>query len=962
MARRAYPREAYSLPSQNQPPPTNAFNPSSPFANQPTSNQPTPGLVNPESAPRPVATAPQFFNPQGFSGGGQMPNPNPNPPSAVPPTSSHQVFGAVPTAPITYATPTTSAPPALEPLPQAQFMPINTQMNPTPPRPAPAPVPTGPRHAPPPTLASADASPPVPTNPTAPTPAPGPTSQTTTIGKRPVAYPENPSNFGQSSTSNFGSPMGGQSPARPSGPTGVNSPLPEPKPEWTAPKEFVRCTLETWPNSNDILDKTGLPFGISFHPLANTNKPVPVVNFGECHIIRCKTCRAYINPYVSFVEGGKRWRCNLCYFLNDVPREYFSIVGNNGFRYDHNERLELNNSVVEFVASSEFMNRPPQPPIYFFMIDVSYTAVISGMVRAVCNAIYQAIENNLSKNKRTKVGFMTYDSSIHYYNLRSSLASPQMLVVPEIDNPFSPHPDDLLVNLEESRHLIDKLLLNLLPNLFQQGQENESAFGSALRGAYSVVHSQGGKVVVFQSVLPSIGIGKLPVRETTPDPTGRQLMQPGEQYYKNVALEFAKVQVCVDLFFCTPKFIDIATIGCLAKYTSGEINYYHLSQYADNEVSRLQNDVYRTLTRNTGFEALMRVRCTSGIAIDSHHGSYFLRGQDLFNLPNVDCDKAYSMKLKISDAKAFCSEKNLARDGRYYATVQAGLLYTTSQGERRIRIITKCCPITNQISDLYRDVDQQAATNLICNLALSKAVDEGLAKAIVAVKNACAHTLAQYVGASGPSQAPGSLSLPNTLLNFPLYCLAIIKNLMFRSGVGIDERMAAIRKFETLPVDFAHLALYPSLYNISNLPPEAGLATEPFVMPPALELSIEKLDQRSVFLLDNGQSFMLWVGSQTDPTVLRNLFNINSLTEVDASNSQLQLIRLENEHSQRVCNVVDNLRRGRSGYTWMYCYKEKDPTERKFFSQLVHDRFPDSNSYREFVVELKNIVTQRRGR
>lgn len=40
--------------------------------------------------------------------------------------------------------------------------------------------------------------------------------------------------------------------------------------------------------------------------------------------------------------------------------------------------------------------------------------------------------------------------------------------------------------------------------------------------------------------------------------------------------------------------------------------------------------------------------------------------------------------------------------------------------------------------------------------------------------------------------------------------------------------------------------------------------------------------------------------------------------------------------------------------------KEKDPYERRFFCKLIEDRFPDSYSYREFVVELKNAVNSRR--
>jgi hypothetical protein len=42
-------------------------------------------------------------------------------------------------------------------------------------------------------------------------------------------------------------------------------------------------------------------------------------------------------------------------------------------------RAELNHSVIEFVAPTEYMVRPPQPAVYVFLIDVSHAAVQSGV-------------------------------------------------------------------------------------------------------------------------------------------------------------------------------------------------------------------------------------------------------------------------------------------------------------------------------------------------------------------------------------------------------------------------------------------------------------------------------------------------------------------------------------------------------------------------------------------------------
>lgn len=202
--------------------------------------------------------------------------------------------------------------------------------------------------------------------------------------------------------------------------------------------------------------------------------------------------------------------------------------------------------------------------------------------------------------------------------------------------------------------------------------------------------------------------------------------------------------------------------------------------------------------------------------------------------------------------------------------------------------------------------------------------------------------------------------LPNTLLHFPLYTLATVKNAIFRSDTPIDERVTLMRRFESLSDKTATLWIHPNLYNLAALAEGVGEMKQPFEMPAALDLTAEKLDQRGIFLLDDGVAFILWVGSAVDPSMLQAVFGIQSLSQVDAQNSQLQITRLENEYSHRVNNIIDHLRSGRTGYTWMYPMKEKDPAERKFFSKLIQDRFPDSYSYREFVVELRNAAGQRK--
>ena len=71
------------------------------------------------------------------------------------------------------------------------------------------------------------------------------------------------------------------------------------------------------------------------------------------------------------------------------------------------------------------MNRPPMPPTYIFVMDVSKPALDTGYLPICTGTIKNIIEKNmLPGGNRNRVLFITYDSSVHFYNLRSTLKQP----------------------------------------------------------------------------------------------------------------------------------------------------------------------------------------------------------------------------------------------------------------------------------------------------------------------------------------------------------------------------------------------------------------------------------------------------------------------------------------------------------------------------------------------------------
>lgn len=52
-----------------------------------------------------------------------------------------------------------------------------------------------------------------------------------------------------------------------------------------------------------------------------------VVDLGELGPVRCGRCKAYMNPYMRWTDGGKTFVCNFCGQANPCPGVYFNYTG-----------------------------------------------------------------------------------------------------------------------------------------------------------------------------------------------------------------------------------------------------------------------------------------------------------------------------------------------------------------------------------------------------------------------------------------------------------------------------------------------------------------------------------------------------------------------------------------------------------------------------------------------------------
>lgn len=116
---------------------------------------------------------------------------------------------------------------------------------------------------------------------------------------------------------------------------------------------------------------------------------------------------------------------------------------------------------------------------------MSQIAQQSGYLDIVCATLSQQLEE-LPGDARTRIGFVAYNSAVHFFNIAESYNQPHQITVVDIDDPFLPCPDNLLINLSECKELIKDLLAQL-PQRFAASYDSNSALGAALQIAYKLM-------------------------------------------------------------------------------------------------------------------------------------------------------------------------------------------------------------------------------------------------------------------------------------------------------------------------------------------------------------------------------------------------------------------------------------------------------------------------------------------
>uniref|UniRef100_A0A7S2ZA94 Protein transport protein SEC24 n=1 Tax=Rhodosorus marinus TaxID=101924 RepID=A0A7S2ZA94_9RHOD len=681
---------------------------------------------------------------------------------------------------------------------------------------------------------------------------------------------------------------------------------------------FMRLTVNSIPVDSSMQGTSSIPLGLILTPFADPEPgeapvlDVDLTTAGGGGPLRCPKCNGYANPGFRFVDSGNKFYCNLCGQENDTPSEHMCATNPaNGLRLDIDYRHEFRYGSVDYiVGNKDYFATDPTPPHFVVCVDVSASGISTGLAAVAVQSVQSILEANAlpGGSSGAKIGIITYDQSLHFYDGRGD-GQARVQYVPDTSDPFIPIGPEAFFQPPERAISVIEMISNTFslmdPSQLKGGPPpSGNALGAAVVAAKQALSEIGGKVFVVTGGIPSVGSGKLERRgggSVSSEEREKALLKDETPFYDDLGSQMAELQISVDMVIATQQpYVDAASLLRLPRASGGRGFLLTNFDYRKDDVS-VRKILVNAIWGVRALDAMVKVRASKGLETGEYMGSFGRpqRRNDVI-APVMGVDSVMALELKHDGqiqtnlgGGSMMSSSAFANN----VCIQCAILYTDLAGRRRIRVHTMFPPKTTVLQDTFRSADLDAVVAIMCMRAANAAFSGSrvLSKVREALIEKTAHILFVYRKFCNPPKSQSTkLVLPETLKLLPVMILGILKSAAFRpqpSGqnlgvVSTDERAAALLFLSTArPQDITTFA-YPRMVLLSQLDEFAGFPRtpqdgfppegEPIALPASVPLSSEFLADERMFLVDNGLRLVLWYGKSCSSELLQEIFDTST--------------------------------------------------------------------------------------
>lgn len=557
----------------------------------------------------------------------------------------------------------------------------------------------------------------------------------------------------------------------------------------------IRPTLTKCPRSKYILDRCGLPFGFLVEPFRDAVETTPET------VASCYDCDAFINPFTKFINKDE-WTCNLCGVWNSLkvqnkkapPRG--PVLSSVEFCVTRPEHLM-------FIDSDNKTSKASLAETYLYVFDTSRVAVQSGYLQFVADIILSQLDA-LAERPSARMGFITFSKEIHLYRLDARRSNRlEKLILVDLDEMKNvrqmviPRGADFLLNVSKDKDLIVDFLRQLADE-YAETLESYSALGPVLHAVYEIMRLNGGRVTVFQSSRPSIGVGQS---------VKCSFVDCHDESFREIAQQCRYQAITLDLFLVGGCDMELPTLSVLCRETGGSIfRFPDFSSGDPLQSKRLERTLRRYLTRFIGFAPVMRVYLSPGLSIVRRASSCQADEDSELETSVIHPDVAFGFEVTV-DHQLLDHEKEV-----YF---QVAVTYTSKDGELLTRVHTLNLPVGFNEQEVAESADAECIVGLWAKLVAKWMVDDS--SCVDKTRQLLSDLCVQFLKAHNTLQVPASetLKAPGNLKLLPYYVFCLLNSVIFK-GVNtrhrVDDGAYFLHRLSTSPLRQLMDMISPVLY------------------------------------------------------------------------------------------------------------------------------------------------------
>ena len=624
-------------------------------------------------------------------------------------------------------------------------------------------------------------------------------------------------------------------------------------------QEFIRTSSESIPNNDNLIINTGIPFGINLTPFPDIDTTlISQYSFGGGNgiIPRCSKCKSFYNPYCEISNNYTSYKCNICYNLNEIKN------------IDINTLKKIENKsedVYDIFANSDYIENAPMSSNFIFILDTTSKSINSGALKIFIETIRYIIDNHYFINEeRTFVSFITFNSiGVSFYKVNKKTNTMQIFEISG-DEPFIPdNKKNLIFPVDDNSDIINNILDNInnlynINNTYNNISNKESEhLLFAIECGKLLLHNKGGKLIMLNS--SNNWKNKIKLYEEIYYQNKNNNNEENNPFI-NFGKSLTKYQISCDIFQLqiNGEMQDNQILINICNYSNGNFLFY--KNFNENiHYKNLFNNIIKSVSNQKAYEIIIQYYITPILDIKQNLSIIPAQVNNSFLFPCININETFTFLLQYKEIKQKSNQNaknnsnnidnsfNQGNQDINNIYIQFGIIYTSLEGIRIIRIINKKVNVCFDKIEYIKNIDIESVCCIMIKFLISL-----LKKDSNPLNAMTAYKYKYYMLALSIFKQSNLNELSSS---FILCYLGIMKHKFFcldpsKYKLNIEEIKSGRNSLLKMKIDDILNIIVPKIYDITSVLNNTDNFENIYYQP--INLNKDSIYNDKVYLIDNG--------------------------------------------------------------------------------------------------------------